>query len=340
VPTRVASPYFTTRSGGEIQCHLCPRACILAEGERCFCRTRFNEGGVLFCDAYNVPAFFHVDPIEKGPLHHVLPGARAFALGTAGCNLRCMYCQNWQVSQAAPAQARHQVYTAQELVAAARRGLKTRFVAFTYTEPVAYLEYMLEIARAARDAGLRTNMVTALYINPRPLKDVCPLVDAFTVALKGFEETFFDKVLASRLKPVLEALKVIRGEGRWLELVTLLVPGYNDSADEVKRLSGWVARELGEEVPLHFARFWPAYKLTNLAQTPEETLFTAHATARAEGLRYVYVANLPGGHPANNTYCPSCRKAVVRRIGFDLSENLLDATGRCPCGTRIPGIWA
>lgn len=340
VPRRIVSPYGVALGDRVVQCRLCPKNCVLQDGERCFCRTRVNEGGTLYCDAYNAVAFFHFDPIEKGPLNHVLPGTKAFAMGTAGCNLRCLYCQNWQLSQVRPRDASSRSYTASDLVGAVKRNKKARFIAFTYTEPVVYLEYMLETSRAAREAGIRSNMVTAGYINPEPLRAVCPQVDAFTVALKGFEEAFFEKVLASRLAPVLEALRIIKGEGRWLELVTLLVPGYNDSPGEIKALSGWVARTLGPDVPLHFARFWPAYRLNQLAQTPEETLFRAHDIALGEGLRYVYVANIPGGHPANNTYCPSCRRAVIRRVGFDLLENLLSAGGVCPCGTRIPGIWA
>ncbi|MBI4866989.1 MAG: AmmeMemoRadiSam system radical SAM enzyme [Candidatus Wallbacteria bacterium] len=338
-PTPVEALHYEKLPHGAIQCFLCPRDCVLQDGERCFCRTRFNKGGTLLSDAHDAVAVFHVDPVEKGPLLHFLPGSKAFALGTGGCNLRCMYCQNWQASQSLPLEIPYSSYSASQIVDVVQKG-GYRVLAFTYTEPVVYYEYMLEMAAAARSRGLRTNMVTAAYIREKPLVQACRAVDAFTIALKGMRPDFYKRVLASELAPVLDAIRIVKREGNWLELVSLLVPGYNDSASELRELIAWVLDTCGPDTPLHFARFWPAYKLTNLPPTPERTLFDAWEAARAAGLRYVYVQNLPGGHRAGNTYCPKCSRAVVSRIGFKTRENLLDPQGRCPCGEKLPGVWS
>ncbi|MBI4871340.1 MAG: AmmeMemoRadiSam system radical SAM enzyme [Candidatus Riflebacteria bacterium] len=337
-PRRIEGRFYEKLPDQQIQCFLCPRDCVLLDGQRCYCRTRFNEKGTLYSDAYDVPAIFHVDPVEKGPLCHVLPGAKAFALGTGGCNLRCMYCQNWQASQSLPLDIPHQVYTSSQVVETVASG-GYQVLAFTYTEPVVFYEYMMEMATGAKARGIRTNMVTAAEIKEKPLVEACKVIDAFTIALKGIRPDFYSRVLGSELRPVQEAIRVVQREKRWLELVTLLVPGYNDSEAELRELIAWVHDKCGPDTPLHFARFWPSFKLNNLQPTPEKTLFDAWERARAAGMRYVYVANIPGGHRANNTYCPKCSRPVISRIGFRLRENLLDASGRCPCGQQLPGLW-
>ena len=334
---RCEARHYRRLSGKRIQCFVCPLNCILEDGETCFCRTRTNVGGILYNYAYNNPCVLNVDPVEKGPLYHVLPGERALALGTAGCNMRCLYCQNWEISQRKPIDTQNIHLDAPSLPKYALKK-SCRLVAYTYTEPVVFHEYVYDTAVQARKAGLRVHVASAAFINPGPMRQLCRVSDAFTLAIKGFDEQFYKKVCGTELAPVLEAIEVVKNEGRWLELVNLIVPTLNDDAGSIASMCHWIADTLGDEVPLHLARFYPQYRLKNLPPTPQSTLEMALETAKGFGLKYVYFANVPG-HPANNTYCPGCGRPIIKRAGLEtLSVELVGGTCRY-CGTSIPGIW-
>jgi len=285
-----------------VRCQLCPRECVISEGARGECGVRENRGGRLHTLVYGRPCALNNDPIEKKPLFHFLPGTYALSLATAGCNLHCLYCQNWSISQARPEEVRSLDLMPEEVVAYASR-LASKSIAYTYTEPVVFLEYVLGTAREARAQGLRSVVISAGYIQSQPLAELCRNVDAVKIDLKGITEEFYRTVCDATLEPVLAGLRVIRESGVHLEIVNLVIPTLNDSPDDLRELARWVVTELGPDVPLHFSRFYPQYRLTNLPPTPVETLEEARSIAMEEGARYVYVGNVPG-HPAESTYCP------------------------------------
>jgi pyruvate formate lyase activating enzyme len=324
-------------TGDYVRCNLCPHHCIIADGERGTCRVRENRGGKLYSIVYGNPCSVHIDPIEKKPLYHFLPTIPAFSLATAGCNLRCLYCQNWSISQVPPEDTQNYDFPPEVLVQLAVGG-NAPVIAYTYSEPIIFYEYMVETARIAREAGLRNVVISAGFINREPLVELCGLVDAIKIDLKGYDEDFYREVCGGELAPVLQTLETIYESGTHLEIVNLVVPTLNDSMEQLRALSRWVARDLSPDIPLHFSRFHPDYKLANLPATPTETLDEARQIAMEEGIRFAYVGNLPG-HPGNNTYCPNCGGALVVRQGFSVLEyHLLD--GVCEyCGTSIPGVW-
>jgi len=336
LPVRKAR-FYETLSLKRVKCTLCPRECIVDDKERGYCGVRENRGGVYYTLVHSNPCAANVDPIEKKPLHHFFPGTKAFSIATAGCNMECAYCQNWQISQARPENTRNVKMTPAEVVALAKsHGCNS--IAFTYTEPVVFLEYVIDTSIAARKAGVKSVMITAGYINPTPLKEACRHLDAIKVDFKGFSEKFYREVCHGELAPVLKALKIIRQTGTWLELVVLVVPGRNDDPAELRSMCRWVVTNLGRDTPIAFTRFHPMYKLKNIAATPVTTLEQARRIATEEGLRYAYVGNVPG-HRWESTYCPQCGKVVIRRIGYsvDLSNFRKGACGSC--GKPIPGIW-
>ncbi len=287
--------------------------------------------------AYGNPCIISLDPIEKLPLHHFLPGARTLSLATAGCNLRCLYCQNWQQSQVRPDQLRNFNLPPAEAVRKAKEQ-NIPVIAYTYTEPVVFWEYVMDISEQAKAEGLKNVVATALFMTREPLREWCKVTDAFAVALKGFNDEFYQKVVGAPLKPVLDALVTVKSEGVWLELVTLIVPTLNDDMKQIREMCLWIRRHLGPQVPLHFGRFVPEYKLRNLPRTPVPTLEQCRAIALDVGLQFVYLFNV-APHDANHTYCPKCHKAVVRRLGFKVTHNGLQR-GVCPqCRTRLPGLW-
>ncbi len=324
-------------TGNYVKCLLCPHGCILADGQRGRCRTRENRAGRLYSMAYGNPCAVHVDPIEKKPFFHFLPAAAAFSIATAGCPLRCAYCQNWQISQVPPEETQNANLPPQAVVQQAQR-TNAPVIAYTYSEPTAFYEYMLETARVARGAGLYNTVISAGFINPDPLRELCATVDAIKIDLKGYDEDFYREVCEARLQPVLEAIRTIYEAGVHLEIVNLVVPTLNDSLDQLRALSRWVAQEISPDVPLHFSRFSPQYKLMNLPPTPVETLDAARRVALEEGVRFVYVGNVPG-HTGNHTYCPACGETVIAREGFAVRAYHLDS-GHCAyCGEPIPGVW-
>ena len=324
-------------TGTYVQCNLCPHRCLIADGERGHCRVRENRGGRLYSMVYGNPCAVHVDPIEKKPFYHFLPTAPAFSLATAGCNLRCLYCQNWSISQVRPEDTQNADLPPAEIVRYARDA-GAPVIAYTYSEPTAFYEYMVDTARLAREAGLRNVVISAGFINPEPLRELCGVVDAIKIDLKGYDEGFYRDVCGGELGPVLESIRTIYESGTHLEIVNLVVPTLNDSLDQLRALAHWVAEDLSPDIPLHFTRFHPDYKLTNLPPTPIETLERAREAALAEGVRFAYVGNIPG-HPGNHTTCPACGETIVLRQGFAVREYHLRAGACAFCGEPIPGVW-
>lgn len=320
-----------------VECVLCDRHCRLEEGQRGDCRVRINLDGKLQTLVYGNPCAVHIDPIEKKPLYHVLPATAVFSIATAGCNLHCKYCQNWQISQR-PAEETENYDLPPEKVVAAALESRCRSIAYTYSEPVVFFEYMLDTAKLAKAKELLNIFRTAAYIEKEPLLELCPFIDAASVDLKGMTDSFYQEMCGGTLEPVLNALKIMKKEGIWIELTNLIVPTYNDKAQDIRRLCQWVKDNLGVDVPVHFSRFWPQHQLKNLPPTPEEILTMARHIALGEGLHYAYVGNIPE-HEGNNTYCPRDKKLLVRRLGYSVLENNI-VGGKCGfCKTEIPGIW-
>lgn len=323
---------------GLLQCQLCAHRCVLAEGERGRCRVRLNIGGELRSLSYGRPLAEHVDPIEKKPFFHFLPGGVAYSLGTAGCPLRCRFCQNWEISQANPEDDAVERRTPAATVERAR-GAKTPIVAFTYNEPTVFVEYLLDVAHAARERGLRAVLVSCGYMNEAPLAEMIAALDAIKIDLKGFTPEFYRDVSGAELQPVLRSIRQVARAGRHLELVNLVVPTLNDSERALSELAAWVAGELGPDVPVHFTRFHPDYQLLNLPPTPVETLERAREFAIARGQRYVYIGNVPG-HPGSHTYCPGCGQIVIERSGIFTTAIRMRSGACAACGTKIAGVWS
>lgn len=321
-----------------VQCTLCPFQCFLPEGNRGICNVRQNVGGKLYTLVYAQPVSVHIDPIEKKPVYHLYPGSRSYSLSTVGCNLRCAFCQNWEISQAQPEHARGELLQPEEIV---RNAVATgcQSIAYTYAEPTVFYEYVYDTARLAKQHGLRNVLVSAGYINLEPLAELAPLFDIVKIDLKGFNESFYRRVVKGELRFVLRTLTALKRHGVLTEVVNLVVPTLNDDPQEITRMCRWVVRELGPETPVFFSRFTPQYRLQNLPPTPIETLERAHAIAREAGLQYVYLGNVHG-HPAEHTYCPTCGRALIKRHGYVVVGYDLAPGGMCPYdGTRIPGIW-
>ncbi|MBZ5496236.1 MAG: AmmeMemoRadiSam system radical SAM enzyme [Acidobacteriia bacterium] len=334
----VEASFYEKLSFKKIKCRLCPRECVIDDRERGYCGVRENRGGTYYTLVHSRVAASNVDPIEKKPFFHFLPGSSAFSIATAGCNVNCKMCQNWQISQVRPEQIQA-TYLPPDQVAGLAGQFKCPVIAYTYTEPVVFCEYMLDTAAAGHRAGLKSVMVTGGYVQQEVLKQLCHSVDAIKVDLKGFSEKFYREVVNGELKPVLDTLVTIRKQGIWLEVVQLVLPTLNDSDEEIRGLARWIKAELGQEVPIHFSRFHPEYLLKNLPPTPVSTLERAKAIADAEGLRFAYVGNVPG-HPAESTYCPRCRQVVVQRNGF-VSVTVFLEKGKCRhCQTPIAGVWS
>ncbi|MGE5235215.1 MAG: AmmeMemoRadiSam system radical SAM enzyme [Acidobacteriota bacterium] len=336
LPAREAS-WYRKLPENRVECQLCPRGCQVADAERGACGVRENRGGTYLTLVHGVACTAHVDPVEKKPFFHVLPGANALSWATAGCNVECKFCQNWEISQFRPEQVPARFLPPEELAgAAARAGVP--LLAATYSEPVVFWEYVRDTATAGRRLGVRTTVVSNGYIQERPLNDVLPLLTAVKIDVKSFREAFYRDVVRGELKPVLASLVNVRKAGVWLEIVVLLLPTLNDSEVEIRDLARWVKANLGPEQPVHFTRFHPTYRLTSLPPTPVTSLERAWQVARAEGLLYVYLGNVPG-HPAENTSCPGCGTVVIRREGFLVRGNRL-RDGHCPdCQRAIPGVW-
>lgn len=330
--------FYEKLSGGRIQCQLCPNKCILSPGQRGLCKVRENRDGKLYSLVYGKPITINVDPIEKKPFYHFLPTTRAYSLATVGCNLSCKYCQNFDISQRFPEDVRPMEKSPEEVVQEALNA-GAESIAFTYNEPTVWYEYMYDIAKLAKEKGLRTVMITAGYITPEPFKELLEVLDAVRIDLKGFREEYYNEIVGGKLEPVLESLKVAYQSGTWLEIINLVVPGHNDSEGEIKDMCRWIKENLSEDVPLHFLRFQPRYKMKNLPPTPLETLKKARKIAQEVGLNYVYTGNVPDIE-GNTTHCPDNGEPLIVRKGFFETESKLDENGQSPiCPTKIPGVW-
>jgi pyruvate formate lyase activating enzyme len=320
-----------------IMCRICPNECVLKEGEVSKCNNRKVSDSKLWTMAYGNPCSVNIDPVEKKPLYHFFPGSRAFSIATAGCNLVCLNCQNWSISQISPDKTRNYDLMPEQVVSKASES-KCRSIAYTYTEPVTFFEYTYDSAVAARKAGIKNIIKSNGYINPEPLKKLCSVIDAANIDLKAFSDTTYLKLTGGKLQPVLDSLKIYHDSGVWLEITNLIVPQWSDSIDDIGKMCKWLGENGFRNTPLHFSRFYPTYKLEQLPPTPASLLKQAVKIAQSEGMKYVYTGNNPGDE-VSDTICPSCGTSVVTRQGFRVISEILKG-GKCSkCGQAIDGIW-
>ncbi|MBW2974107.1 AmmeMemoRadiSam system radical SAM enzyme [Candidatus Woesearchaeota archaeon] len=329
--------YHYTKAGDNVQCNVCPNRCSLEPGDRSICRNKVNIQGRLYTLAYGNPCAVHIDPIEKKPLFHFLPSTAIFSIATAGCTLRCLNCQNWSISQFQPEETKNYDLMPEAVVKAALEN-KCPSVAYTYSEPTSFYEYMYDTSKLAKKEGLKNVWVTNGYINEKPLRELCRVIDAANIDLKGFSDEIYHELNSGSLKPILNALKTAKEEGIWFEITNLIVPTWTDDPDMIRDMAVWLHKNGFDDYPLHFSRFHPQYKLTHLPPTPADVLNQARETAMEEGIKFVYIGNLPGTK-AVSTYCPKCGKTVVGRNGYVITENNLMG-GSCKfCGEGIAGVW-
>lgn len=322
--------------GKKVQCDLCPTECVLDDYQVGGCRVRINKGGTLYSLVYGKPCAVAIDPIEKKPFFHFLPATTAFSIATAGCVLGCKFCQNWQISQANPEDTDNLDLPPDDVV---RQAIfyNCRTITYTYTEPAVFYEYMYDTAQIARKFNIKNTMHTCGYINEKPLRELSKFMDAADVDLKAFTEDFYGRICGGRLKPVLDALVVLREEGVWLEITNLIISTLNDDIKKIREMCGWIVKNLGPDTPIHFSRFFPHYKLKDLPPTPMETMKDARSAARDAGMRYVYIGNIRS--EAEHTYCHKCGNIIIERAGYFVKRNNL-SKGRCGfCNTLIPGVW-
>ncbi len=331
----VEARYYKKLEGGGVECRICPRHCRVTDRERGFCGTRENRNDTYYTLVYGLPCAMNIDPIEKKPLFHFHPGTTAFSLATAGCNVDCKFCQNWDISQTRPEQTKNYSLSPRAAVDLCRQR-HIPAIAYTYSEPVIFYEYMYDMAALGREQGIKSVMITGGYIEEEPLRDLIPVIDAIKVDLKSIREPFYRDIVRGELKPVLDRLVQMRSAGVWLEIVNLVVPTLNDTDAEFTELARWIKTNLGADVPVHFSRFHPQYLLTDLPATPQKTLERAHQICRAEGLEYVYLGNLPR-HPAESTYCPQCGELLIERRGYRTRLVGLEGNRCRACQKEIPG---
>lgn len=347
--------------GRNVQCKVCPNNCILEPGDRSHCRNKININGTLYTMVYGNPCTFHVDPVEKKPLFHFLPGTYTFSIATSGCVFRCLNCQNWEISQKKPEETKDPTGEAFRLrpplppsipisdirrlsmfpedVAAIAKALDCPSVSYTYSEPTAFYEYTYDSCKKVRENGLKNILVTCGSIEERSFKDLAQYVDAAHVDLKGFDDEIYKKLNSGKLQAILKILKLYNELGIWFEIINLIVPTYTDKPEMIKRMCGWIVENLGVDRPIHFSRFYPNHKLTYLPPTPIEILVKAREIARSAGLRYVYIGNVREVDDAETTYCPSCKKPIICRDIFSITKFEL-INGRCKyCNEKIPGVW-
>jgi pyruvate formate lyase activating enzyme len=345
-----------------VQCKVCPNNCLLSPGDRSHCRNKVHRDGTLYTMAYGNPCTFHVDPVEKKPLFHFLPGTPTFSLATSGCVFRCLNCQNWEISQKKPEETKNPrgaplrlrpplppTLSQDELsrlslfpddLVAVAAALRCPSISYTYSEPTAYYEYAYDSCRLARERRLKNIIVTCGSIEERPLRDLLAYVDAAHVDLKGFSDDIYHRLNSGKLQPILDTLRLYHDAGVWFEVINLVVPTYTDDLEMIKRMCGWLVENLGPDRPLHFSRFNPQHKLDHLPPTPVEILIQARDVARAAGLRYVYIGNVREVPDAQTTFCPNCRRPIIERDIFSVTAFNLSG-GKCRfCNTAIAGVWS
>lgn len=344
MPKAVEAHYYETVEGNRVRCMLCPIKCLIDDGDRGDCNVRVNREGTLFTLVYGNPCSGYdggmPDPIEKKPLFHFLPATRAYSIATAGCNVTCTFCQNWQISQSRPEETLNFDLPPKKVVANARK-FKCRSIAFTYSEPTIFYEYMYDTSKLARAEKLHGVMISNGYIEHEPMSRLCDELSAVKIDLKAFTDEFYEKIVGGELKPVLNTLELLKEKGTWFEIVYLVIPTLNDKVDDIRAMSKWIKKKLGPMVPVHFTAFYPTYKLRNLPRTPVGLLENARKAAMGEGLKYVYIGNVwrRGGHPGESTWCHNCNERIIHRTGYRIRENHIKA-GKCEyCDTEIPGFW-
>ena len=334
---RKLSPFFTPLAAERIRCDLCPHGCEVEEGERGYCEVRENIGGRYYSLVYGNPCAVHVDPIEKKPFFHVLPSSRSLSIATAGCNFDCKFCQNWEISQARPDDTQNYELPPEQVVQLAEH-YQCKSIASTYVEPTIFAEYMIDIGIVARNRGMLKVMHSNGYINSNPLRVLSEHLDAACIDLKAFTEAYYRDLTEGSLGPVLATLKQLKESGVHTEIVNLIIPGKNDETEQITAMCRWIKNELGPNVPLHFSRFYPLYKLKSLPPTPVSTLERARNIALKEGLHFVYIGNVPG-HPGEHTDCPRCKARLIQRWGYKVTILHLKQGSCDQCGQPIPGIW-
>ncbi|MDD5132361.1 MAG: AmmeMemoRadiSam system radical SAM enzyme [bacterium] len=332
-----AARYYDQLPGKKVQCRLCPWQCLISNGELGFCRARKNIDGTLYALGYGAPCSIHIDPIEKKPFFNYYPATAVFSLASAGCNLRCKFCQNWEISQVSPLETDNYAISPQDMVKQAVKE-KCKVIAYTYSEPTNFYEYMLEICKLARQRGIKNVYHSNGYISPEPLKELCKYLDAANIDLKGFSEDYYQKICGAHLQPVLDSLVILKQKKVWLEITNLVIPQENDRPEDIRQMCQWIIANLGPDVPIHFSRFYPTYQLKNVSPTPIKTLEMAREIALKEGMRYVYIGNVVG-HPGENTYCPKCHKTVIKRVGYTILEMHINNGACAYCGEPIAGRW-
>lgn len=328
---------FQEETARGIMCRICPNECVLKEGELSKCNNRKVHDSKLYTLAFGNPCSVNVDPVEKKPLYHFLPGSKAFSIATAGCNLVCLNCQNWTISQTSPDKTRNYDMMPEKVVEECIKN-NCSSIAYTYSEPTSFYEYVFETATLARSAGLKNIFKSNGYINNEPLKKLCSVIDAANIDLKAFSESTYLKLTGGKLQPVLDSLKVLKDMGIWLEITNLVIPDWTDNLDDIRNMCRWLSDNGFKNTPLHFSRFYPLHKLEQLPPTPVEILNSAFRIATEEGLKYVYTGNVPGNE-ISNTKCPSCNSTIIVRQGYRISTNTI-TTGKCnKCGSTIEGVW-
>lgn len=327
---------FYKKLKNKVQCHTCPRNCIILEGHRGFCRVRENRENRLYSLVYAKPCSVNIDPIEKKPLYHFFPSHKSLSVATIGCNLACKHCQNWEISQASPESFPTEEITPEQLV---NMALKERYksISYTYTEPSVFYEYVLDTARLAKKNGIKNVIVSNGFINQEPLDKWCRYIDAANIDLKFFDDKLYREITTAWLDPILETIKTLHKKKVWLEITNLIIPTLNDKPKMIENMCRWIVENIGTSYPLHFTAFYPHYKLANLPPTPEEILIKARDIAKKNGLKYVYIGNLPSCE-ANNTYCPKCNRLLIERSGFSVIQDNIQK-GKCRCGNNIAGLF-
>ncbi|KPK85876.1 MAG: radical SAM protein [Bacteroides sp. SM23_62_1] len=320
-----------------VKCMICPNECTLKSDEVSDCRNRINKNDKLYTIAYGNPCSVHVDPVEKKPLYHFLPASRAFSVATAGCNLACLNCQNWTISQTSPTETRNYDLMPASLVSSCIQ-TDCQSIAYTYSEPITFFEYTYDSAKIAASKGIKNILVTAGYINEEPLRYFLKYIDAANVDLKSFSDSIYLKLNAGKLQPILNTLKIMKEEGVWLEITNLIVPGWTDDFNMIREMCEWLYDNELYNYPLHFSRFHPMYKLTQLPSTPVSTLEKARKIALDCGIKFVYIGNVPGTK-TSNTYCPNCQKLLIERLGYQITQNHIINNSCRFCNEPIPGVW-
>lgn len=329
--------FYEKECDNRVRCGLCRFRCLIGDGARGICAVRENRGGTLYSLVYGKICAEHVDPIEKKPLFHVMPGSRSYSIATAGCNFHCRHCQNFAISQVDRNEPIRGAEQTPQMVVQRALDSGCRSISYTYTEPTIYFEFAYDTARLAREAGLKNIFVTNGYITREALAVIAPCLDAANIDLKGFTEAFYRDVVHARLSEVLDSIIEYRRQGIWLELTTLIIPGLNDTDAELQGIAEFIVANLGIDTPWHVSQFYPTYLLTDRPRTPVATLRRARDIGRAAGLRYVYEGNVPG-EGGENTYCPSCSRVLIKRYGYAIEADRI-SNGTCPdCGSTIAGV--